>query len=400
VATVTLKDVRKRFGQVEVIKGVSLEIQDREFVVFVGPSGCGKSTLLRLIAGLEEITTGEVLIDGTRANDVPPARRGLAMVFQSYALYPHMSVADNMAFSLRLAGVSREQRARKVREAARILQLEPLLERKPKELSGGQRQRVAIGRAIVRSPKVFLFDEPLSNLDAALRVQMRVELTRLHDELKATMIYVTHDQIEAMTMADRIVVLQAGVVEQVGSPLELYHRPRNLFVAGFIGSPKMNLLASAVTGIGRGAVAVSLPGGGAIDIPRAEVHLRVGEKVTLGVRPEHLSLAKDGQIRGEVLLVERLGAATVLHVKVEGGLVTLQAAGEEPVQMHDRVGVRLSPESCHLFDAEGTAIPRAAGHPPARREGGMPAADAGAEERSPDEASSPRAEGAFPGIHR
>jgi multiple sugar transport system ATP-binding protein len=404
VATVTLKDIRKRFGQVEVIKGVSLEIQDREFVVFVGPSGCGKSTLLRLIAGLEEITAGDVLIDGARANDVPPARRGLAMVFQSYALYPHMTVADNMAFSLRLAGASREERARKVREAARILQLEPLLERKPRELSGGQRQRVAIGRAIVRNPKVFLFDEPLSNLDAGLRMQMRVELTRLHDELQATMIYVTHDQIEAMTMADKIVVLQAGVVEQVGSPLELYHHPRNLFVAGFIGSPKMNFLASSVTAVGRSTAAVSLPGNSAIEIPVEEGHLRAGGKVTLGVRPEHVALADDGQLRGEVLLVERLGGATFLHVKVDGGLLTVQVAGEDPVQMHDRVGLRLIPERCHLFHAEGAAIPRASCHLLADRGAATPVADErAAEHKENDEAASRRelrGEGASPSVHR
>jgi multiple sugar transport system ATP-binding protein len=367
VATVTLKDVKKGFGQVEVIKGVSLEISDREFVVFVGPSGCGKSTLLRLIAGLEDITAGEVLIDGARANDVPPAKRGLAMVFQSYALYPHMTVADNMGFSLKLAHVSREERMKKVREAARVLQLEPLLERKPKELSGGQRQRVAIGRAIVRSPKVFLFDEPLSNLDAALRVQMRIELTRLHDVLQATMIYVTHDQIEAMTMADKIVVLQTGVVEQVGSPLELYHHPRNIFVAGFIGSPKMNFLSSAVTAARPRAAAVSLPGGGTVEVPVEDGHVREGQKVTLGVRPEHLALSKDGQLRGEVLVVERLGGATLLHVKVDGGLLTVQADGEDPVQMHDRVGLRLTPETCHLFDESGLAIPLAVRHPLAGR---------------------------------
>jgi multiple sugar transport system ATP-binding protein len=378
MATVQLKDIRKSFGPTDVIKGVSLDIADREFVVFVGPSGCGKSTLLRLIAGLEEITSGDVFIDGVRANDIPPARRGLAMVFQSYALYPHMSVADNMAFSLRLAGVPKEERSRKVREAARVLQLEPLLDRKPKELSGGQRQRVAIGRAIVRNPKVFLFDEPLSNLDAALRVQMRVELTRLHDELDATMIYVTHDQIEAMTMADKIVVLQAGVVEQVGSPLDLYHHPRNLFVAGFIGSPKMNFLRTAVTAARDGVATVSLPGGGSLEIPVEPGHLRGGEQVTLGVRPEHIALAEDGQLRGEVLVVERLGGATFLHVRVDGGLLTVEADGEDPVQMHDRVRLRLSPESAHLFVEGGTAIPRAARYLLPRRE--APAAEAAAAE--------------------
>ena len=241
MATLTLRGLRKSYGAAEVIKGIDLDIADRELVVFVGPSGCGKSTLLRMIAGLEHISGGELTIDGQRVNEVGPADRGLAMVFQSYALYPHMTVRQNMGFALRLAGTPRAERDRKVEEAARILQLEPYLERRPKDLSGGQRQRVAIGRAIVRQPKVFLFDEPLSNLDAALRGQTRVELLRLHEDLKATMIYVTHDQVEAMTMADKIVVLQAGQVEQVGSPLELYHHPANLFVAGFIGSPPHEL---------------------------------------------------------------------------------------------------------------------------------------------------------------
>ncbi len=250
MATVQLKQIRKNYDSMEVIKGVDLTIHDQELTVFVGPSGCGKSTLLRLIAGLEEITSGDLLIDGQRVNDVPPARRGLAIVFQSYALYPHMNVADNMSFSLKLAGVPKEERQKKVLEAARILHLETFLDRKPKALSGGQRQRVAIGRAIVRDPKVFLFDEPLSNLDAALRVRMRLELTKLHRQLHATMIYVTHDQVEAMTMADRIVVLQSGIVEQVGSPMDLYRYPRNLFVAGFIGSPRMNFPKSVYTGKG------------------------------------------------------------------------------------------------------------------------------------------------------
>jgi multiple sugar transport system ATP-binding protein len=364
LATVELKDVKKSFGDTPVIKGVSLSIADREFVVFVGPSGCGKSTLLRLVAGLEEMDSGELFIDGARANEVPPAKRGLAMVFQSYALYPHMTVADNMAFSLRLAGVSREERGRKVQEAARILQLEPLLGRKPKELSGGQRQRVAIGRAIVRSPKVFLFDEPLSNLDAALRVQMRVELTRLHDELDATMIYVTHDQVEAMTMADKIVVLQGGIVEQVGSPLELYHHPLNIFVAGFIGSPKMNFLASTVTAVRGGGVVVTIAGGGAVEVPVEAGHLREGAKVTLGVRPEQITVAADGPLRGEVLVVERLGGTTFLHVRPEGGgLLTVQVDGESPVAMHDHIALGFAREHCHLFDEAGNAAPRIARHP-------------------------------------
>src|ERR1700712_2866908 len=247
MATLSLRNLKKAYGPVEGIKGIDLDIADREFVVFVGPSGCGKSTLLRMIAGLEEITSGELMIDGNRVNEVGPADRGLAMVFQSYAPYPHITVRKNMGFARRMAHVPKVERERKVGAAARILQLEPYLDRRPKDLSGGQRQRVAIGRAIVRQPKVFLFDEPLSNLDASLRGQMRIELLRLHEELNATMIYVTHDQVEAMTMADKIVVLQAGRVEQVGSPLELYRHPDNLFVAGFIGSPRMNMLPATLT---------------------------------------------------------------------------------------------------------------------------------------------------------
>ena len=364
MATVKIENVRKSFGQVEIIKGVSLGIEDREFVVFVGPSGCGKSTLLRLIAGLEEISSGDVFIDGERMNDVPAAKRGLAMVFQSYALYPHMTVADNMAFSLRLARVPKTERDRKVHEAARILQLEPLLARKPKELSGGQRQRVAIGRAIVRNPKVFLFDEPLSNLDAALRVQMRVELTRLHDDLKATMIYVTHDQVEAMTLADKIVVLQAGGIEQLGSPLELFHHPRNLFVAGFIGSPKMNFLRTTVTAVGSSAVSVALPASASVEVPVEGGSLRPGSAVTLGVRPEHLLTSESSKLRGEVLVVERLGGTTYVHVRIEGGeMFVLQVDGENPIRMHDLVGLGFATEHCHLFDEAGLALQRSLRHP-------------------------------------
>jgi len=377
VATVTLKDVRKSFGDFEVIKGVSLEVLDREFVVFVGPSGCGKSTLLRMVAGLEEITAGEVSIDGVRVNDVSPAKRGLAMVFQSYALYPHMNVADNMGFSLKLAKVGKEERAQKVQEAARILQLEPLLHRKPKELSGGQRQRVAIGRAIVRKPKVFLFDEPLSNLDAALRVQMRIELSRLHEHLNATMIYVTHDQVEAMTLADKIVVLQGGVIEQVGSPMELFHHPRNLFVAGFIGSPKMNFLKTTARAVRNEAVTVGLPGGKTLEVAVEPGRAKEGAPLTLGIRPEHIGLSEGGAIQGEVLVVERLGGSTLLHVKVEGGdLLTVQADGESPVHMHDKVSLAISAERAHLFDDQGLAIPSVNRHPLADRtvRGGAPAA--------------------------
>src|SRR5258708_4114806 len=267
MATLTLRGLRKTYGPIQAIKGIDLDIADREFVVFVGPSGCGKSTLLRMIAGLEQISGGELQIDGQRVNEIGPADRGLAMVFQSYALYPHMTVRQNMGFALRLARVPRAERDRKVADAARILQLDPYLDRTPKELSGGQRQRVAIGRAIVRNPKVFLFDEPLSNLDAALPVQMRVELTKLHERLNGTTVYVTHDQIEAMTMATKIVVLNGGRIEQVGSPLDLYHHPANIFVATFIGAPKMNLLPAEVTARHADAVSVKLAGGVVVKVP-------------------------------------------------------------------------------------------------------------------------------------
>jgi multiple sugar transport system ATP-binding protein len=364
MATVTLKDIRKSYGTVEIIKGVDLHIEDREFCVFVGPSGCGKSTLLRMIAGLEEITSGDLMIDGARVNDVPPAERGLAMVFQSYALYPHMSVADNMAFSLRLAGVSKEERRAKIDEAARVLHLEQLLERKPKELSGGQRQRVAIGRAIVRKPKVFLFDEPLSNLDAALRVNMRIELARLHEELAATMIYVTHDQVEAMTMADKIVVLQGGIVEQAGTPLELYHHPRNLFVAGFIGSPKMNFMPVTVNTVDQAGATVQLPGGGTVTVPVQPGRLRPGDAVTFGVRPEHLRPSDTGELVGEVTVVERLGGETFLYTQLASGeMMVVQADGEIPTRVHERISVKLNPSTCHLFDGSGLAVERAHRHP-------------------------------------
>jgi multiple sugar transport system ATP-binding protein len=364
MSTIVLKGIEKSYGAVQVIKGVDLSIDDREFCVFVGPSGCGKSTLLRMIAGLEEITEGDLLLDGQRINDVPPSERGLAMVFQSYALYPHMSVADNMGFSLRLAGVPKEERRAKVAEAARVLHLDKLLDRKPKELSGGQRQRVAIGRAIVRKPKVFLFDEPLSNLDAALRVQMRIELARLHDELAATMIYVTHDQVEAMTMADKIVVLQGGIVEQAGTPLELYHHPRNLFVAGFIGSPKMNFLPAAVTAITETATTVQLAGGSYLMVPVRPGRHKIGDAVTLGVRPEHMRLAREGEIVGEVMVVERLGGETFLYTQLDGGtMLVVQADGEIPTGVHERVVIRLDPATCHLFDGDGLAIERTQRHP-------------------------------------
>ncbi len=364
MSTVTLRDIHKRYADVEVIKGVDLDINDREFVVFVGPSGCGKSTLLRMIAGLEEISSGDLLIDGERMNDVPPDKRGLAMVFQTYALYPHMTVADNMAFSLRLAGVPKAQRLERARDVARILQLEPLLNRKPKELSGGQRQRVAIGRALVRNPKVFLFDEPLSNLDAALRVQMRLELASLHDSLQSTMIYVTHDQVEAMTLADKIVVLQGGIVEQVGAPLELYHHPRNLFVAGFIGSPKMNFLSVTVLAVNDSGTTVQLPGDASVTVPVKPGSLSVGDRATLGIRPEHLKLdANNPTLTGEVLVVEQLGGETFLFVRVTGGdTLIVQTDGDNPSRMHDRAFIHINGDLCHLFNQNGEAVPKARRH--------------------------------------
>ena len=362
--TVTLRALRKSYTEAEVIKGIDLEVLDRELVVFVGPSGCGKSTLLRMIAGLEEITGGDLLIDGARVNDVGPADRGLAMVFQSYALYPHMTVRDNMGFALRMAGVAKPERDRKVAEASRILQLDSYLDRRPKDLSGGQRQRVAIGRAIVRQPKVFLFDEPLSNLDASLRGQMRIELARLHEELRATMIYVTHDQVEAMTMADKIVVLQSGRVEQVGSPLELYHHPANLFVAGFIGSPRMNFLPARVLGADGGGVAVELPAGARLRVPAQGGAATPGEAVTLGVRPESLRPDDGGALAGEVRLVERLGGLTLLHVSLADGRdVIVQIEGSDGSRAHQPVRLAVDAAACHLFDGSGAALPLLARHP-------------------------------------
>jgi ABC-type sugar transport system ATPase subunit len=356
MAVIELRAVRKTYDALEVIKGVDLTVNDREFVVFVGPSGCGKSTLLRMIAGLEDISGGELLIDGVRANDVPPDKRQLAMVFQSYALYPHMTVADNMGFALKMAGRPRDEIAAKIAEAARILQLEKLLDRRPKLLSGGQRQRVAIGRAIVRNPKGFLFDEPLSNLDAALRVQMRTELVKLHQDLAATMIYVTHDQVEAMTMADRIVVLNGGVVEQVGTPLELYRNPANRFVAGFIGSPSMNMLSANVRANTGNTVTLSLAGGAEVAIPGA-VAIEPGSAVTLGLRPEAMGLAADGPIRGVAEIVEHLGAETLVYVKTaEPGTLIVKAPDLTSVKPGEKVAVTLAPERACLFDAAGRSL--------------------------------------------
>ena len=365
MSTVTLKNIRKTYTDTEVIKGIDLEIKDREFVVFVGPSGCGKSTLLRMIAGLEEITSGDLMIDGDRMNNVSPDKRGLAMVFQTYALYPHMTVAENMAFSLRLAGVSKAKRYEKAKEVGRVLQLEPLLNRKPGALSGGQRQRVAIGRALVRNPKVFLFDEPLSNLDAALRGQMRLELASLHDSLQTTMIYVTHDQTEAMTLATKIVVLQAGIVEQIGTPMELYHHPCNKFVAGFIGSPKMNFLPVLTASVQDSGTTLRLPGDATVTVPVQPKTLMVGDSATLGIRPEDLRIdANNPTIVAEVLVVERLGDATYLYVRAPGGdTLIVQTNGDRQVAIRDQVPIHIDGNMCHLFDTNDIAIPKARKHP-------------------------------------
>lgn len=360
MSTVTLKNIRKIYTDTEVIKGIDLDIHDREFVVFVGPSGCGKSTLLRMIAGLEDITSGELLIDGQVMNNVPPDKRGLAMVFQTYALYPHMTVAENMAFSLRLEGVSKAKRYERAREVGRVLQLEPLLNRKPGALSGGQRQRVAIGRALVRSPKVFLFDEPLSNLDAALRGEMRLELASLHESLQTTMIYVTHDQIEAMTLADKIVVLRDGMIEQVGAPMELYNHPRNRFVAGFMGSPKMNFLPVTADSVQNSGTVLKLPGGATVTVPVQPNSLQSGDRATLGIRPEHLSIdSNHSTLMGEVLVLERLGDTTSLYVKVAGGAtLILQTDGNRQVAVRDQVPIHIDGSLCHVFDVNDLTIPR------------------------------------------
>jgi len=332
MGSITLERVSKAFGPHVVIPSADLQIADGSFVVFVGPSGCGKTTLLRMIAGLEDVSGGRILIDGANVVDVPPAKRGLSMVFQSYALYPHMSVRGNIAFGLKMAGLPRAEISRKVEAAAATLNLADYLDRKPRELSGGQRQRVAIGRAIVREPKAFLFDEPLSNLDAALRVQMRQEVTRLQRQLATTAIYVTHDQVEAMTMADRIVVLNAGRIEQYGTPLDLYERPANLFVAGFIGSPRMNLIGQ-------------------------EVAERYGA-ATIGIRPEHISVGRNGQgWEGTVRAAEHLGSDTFFYVDTpEIGSITARYIGELGIRAGDQVRLQPDPGHIHRFDKEGKAV--------------------------------------------
>jgi multiple sugar transport system ATP-binding protein len=359
MATVTLQNARKSFGAVEIIKGVNLQIADGEFCVFVGPSGCGKSTLLRMIAGLEDITSGSLQIGGKEMVDVDASDRGVAMVFQSYALYPHMTVRDNVGFGLKMTGYSKEDVERRTKRAADMLQLGPLMDRKPSQLSGGQRQRVAIGRAIVREPEVFLFDEPLSNLDAALRVQMRIELGKLHGDLKSTMIYVTHDQVEAMTMADKIVVLNAGMIEQVGSPLELYHRPNNLFVAGFIGSPKMNFIPATVVSVKAKTVNLSLPGDDKIAVPVVGEVPAVGSKLTLGIRPEHVEISDKaaGAVKAQVRAAEYLGSETMFYASLSDGCdIAVKAGGLAKEQSGDTLNLILPPAACHLFNADGKTI--------------------------------------------
>ncbi|HLX03816.1 MAG TPA: sn-glycerol-3-phosphate ABC transporter ATP-binding protein UgpC [Trinickia sp.] len=362
MASVTLRNVAKRYDDNEVLRNVNLDINDGEFVVFVGPSGCGKTTLMRMIAGLEDISAGDLNIDGSRMNDVPPAKRGIAMVFQSYALYPHMTLYDNMAFGLKIQGVKKPEIDAAVKNAAKILHIDHLLERKPKQLSGGQRQRVAIGRAITRKPKVFLFDEPLSNLDAALRVKMRLEFARLHDELKTTMIYVTHDQVEAMTLADKIVVLSAGNVEQVGSPNRLYHAPANRFVAGFIGSPKMNFLGGVVDSVTADGVLVRYETGETQRVAVEPGKAKVGDNVTIGIRPEHLHIVGTGDygIATRIMAVESLGDAAYLYSEssvAPDGLI----ARIPPLDQHDKgstLKLGATPDHCHLFDSDGRAFER------------------------------------------
>ncbi|HYC98757.1 sn-glycerol-3-phosphate ABC transporter ATP-binding protein UgpC [Brevundimonas sp.] len=362
MADVRLTGVTKRFGATEVLKGIDLEIADGEFVVFVGPSGCGKSTLLRTIAGLEEADAGEIAIGGRAVNDLSPSERGIAMVFQSYALYPHMNVYENMAFGLKLAKLDKAEVDRRVRSAAGTLNITDYLDRKPKALSGGQRQRVAIGRAIVREPQVFLFDEPLSNLDAALRVRMRYEFASLHERLKTTMVYVTHDQVEAMTLADRIVVLNGGVIEQVGQPMALYERPRNLFVAEFIGSPKMNLLpAEIVAATARGAT-VRTAAGESVKVDVDASRASPGDAVTLGVRPEHLGLTGRGDvIAATVAFVETLGHATYAYLTAGEAALTVLLPGDVRPAVGETVKLRVSGGQAHLFDGNGEAFERLQG---------------------------------------
>ncbi|MDW6019276.1 sn-glycerol-3-phosphate ABC transporter ATP-binding protein UgpC [Vibrio plantisponsor] len=358
MSSIQLSNVVKRFDQTQTIHNVNLSIEEGEFVVFVGPSGCGKSTLLRMIAGLEDISDGSISISGNIVNDVPPSERGVAMVFQSYALYPHMTVAENMGYSLKVNKIPKEEREKKVRLVGKALQLEHLLDRKPAQLSGGQRQRVAIGRAIVRDPKVFLFDEPLSNLDAELRVDMRLHIAKLHQELKSTMIYVTHDQVEAMTLADKIVVLRDGKVEQVGSPMDLYNNPINKFVAGFIGSPKMNFLPCRVEAWDQASLTIGFDVGGSVTLPIEIAPIEVGKKLTLGIRPEHLSTSLDTiELAFECEVVERLGGMTYVFGQC-GGVDDFKYLhhGDTQVKPGESISLFTSPSHVHIFEPDGSVV--------------------------------------------
>jgi len=355
MANLVLENVRKSFGALEVIPSINLDIKDGEFVVFVGPSGCGKSTLLRMIAGLEETSGGDIRIDGGSVIDTPAADRGVAMVFQSYALYPHMTVRQNLSFGLENIRMPKEEINKRVEAAGRLLQIDTLLERRPRQLSGGQRQRVAIGRAITRDPKIFLFDEPLSNLDAELRVLMRVEITKLRERLGNTMIYVTHDQIEAMTMADKIVVLRKGVVEQVGAPLELYNKPRNTFVAGFIGSPRMNLIDGKITASGGGSVTFEGNGLPPLSLPLS-IDLPVGSKATLGIRPEDIIVGETGW-PADLTVAEQHGANSYLHCTLQNGEpILVHQQGQSRVERGDTLKIAPRAGHWHLFDEQGLRI--------------------------------------------
>ncbi len=359
MAELKLTNVKKSYGTVEVLHDINLDIETGELVVFVGPSGCGKSTLLRMIAGLERITSGTLTIDGTVVNDVPPAQRGIAMVFQSYALYPHMTVRDNMAFGMKIAKRPKEEIAAAVEKAATMLQLTPYLDRLPKALSGGQRQRVAIGRSIVRDPKVFLFDEPLSNLDAALRVATRIEIAQLKERMpQSTMIYVTHDQVEAMTLATRIVVLHGGYIEQVGSPLTLYERPANVFVARFIGSPAMNMLEATVIATGEHTTVEVADGGQAV-VPVASLASDQGKRVKLGMRPEDMvPVEGSALISGPVEIIESLGETTLVHLKAqkESEAIIAKLPGIHRLRRGEMLQLSTAPEKLHLFDSEGKSF--------------------------------------------
>jgi|TARA_B100000315_G_scaffold172689_1_gene161143 ABC-type sugar transport system ATPase subunit len=367
MANIKIEKINKYFDANHVVKDVSLDIKSGSFTVIVGPSGCGKSTILRMIAGLEEINSGSIFIDDAKVNDLPPKDRNIAMVFQSYALYPHMNVYENMAFGLKLEKKNKDEISKRVNESAKILQIEDLLKRKPKQLSGGQRQRVAIGRAITRKPKVFLFDEPLSNLDASLRIQMRVELAKLHNQLKATMVYVTHDQTEAMTMADDIVVLNNGVIYQKGTPLDLYNKPKNIFVAGFIGSPKMNFIQSEVMSIDNKSIEFTLLDDSKIVVQREmKKNLKTGDKITLGFRPEHLVInktpnqeifTKKSVRKGKIMVIEQLGSNLFFYIEnKDEPIVVVSPESTTNMQIGDIVNVGFDPHKLHVFDINKNSI--------------------------------------------